>query len=145
MIRNLYVSSSNNKIIKNRVHKLVGLLKKELNFSIQLLFINFANGEEIHKINKKYLSHDYSTDIITFNYSGNHLELDGEIYISLDDALNSSQKYKVSLNSELKRLTIHGLLHLSGYNDIEKKDKKTMKTKENNLLNMYKFALLRYE
>ncbi len=145
MIRNLYVSSSNNKIIKNRVHKLVGLLKKELNFSIQLLFINFASGEEIHKINKKYLSHDYSTDIITFNYTGNHLELDGEIYISLDDALNSSQKYKVSLNSELKRLTIHGLLHLSGYNDIEKKDKKTMKTKENNLLNMYKFALLRYE
>ncbi len=145
MIRNLYVSSSNNKIIKNRVHKLVGLLKKELNFSIQLLFINFANGEEIHKINKKYLSHDYSTDIITFNYSGNHLELDGEICISLDDALNSSQKYKVSLNSELKRLTIHGLLHLSGYNDIEKKDKKRMKRKENNLLNMYKFALLKYE
>lgn len=145
MIRNLYVSSSNNKIIKNRVHKLVGLLKKELNFSIQLLFINFACGEEIHKINKKYLSHDYSTDIITFNYSGNHLELDGEICISLDDALNSSQKYKVSLNSELKRLTIHGLLHLSGYNDIEKKDKKRMKRKENNLLNMYKFALLKYE
>ncbi len=145
MIRNLHVSSSNNKIIKNRVHRLVGLLKNELNFSIQSLFINFAGGEEIHKINKKYLSHDYSTDIITFNYSGSHLELDGEIYISLDDALNSSQKYKVSLNSELKRLTIHGLLHLSGYNDIEKKDKKRMKTKENNLLNMYKFALLRYE
>lgn len=145
MIRNLYVSSSNNKIIKNQVHKLVGLLKKELNFSIQSLFINFTNGEEIHKINKKYLNHDYSTDIITFNYSGSYLELDGEIYISLDDALNSSQKYKVSLNSELKRLTIHGLLHLSGYYDIEKKDKKRMKTKENNLLNMYKFALLRYE
>lgn len=145
MIRNLHVSSSNNKIIKNRVHRLVGLLKNELNFSIQSLFINFASGEEIHKINKKYLSHDYSTDIITFNYSGSHLELDGEIYISLDDALNSSQKYKVSLNSELKRLTIHGLLHLSGYNDIEKKDKKRMKTKENNLLNMYKFALLKYE
>lgn len=145
MIRNLYVSSSNNKIIKNRVHKLVGLLKKELNFNIQSLFINFACGEEVHNINKKYLSHDYSTDIITFNYSGSHLELDGEIYISLDDALNSSQKYKVSLNSELKRLIIHGILHLSGYNDKDKKDKKRMKRKENNLLNMYKFALLRYE
>jgi len=131
--------------VKNRVHKLVGLLKNELNFSIQSLFINFISGEKIHEINKKYLDHDYSTDIITFNYSGSHLELDGEIYISLDDALNSSHKYKVSLNSELKRLIIHGILHLSGYNDKDKKNKKRMKRKENNLLNMYKFALLRYE
>ncbi len=145
MIRNLYVSSSNNKIIKNQVHKLVGLLKKELNFSIQSLFINFTNGEEIHIINKKYLNHDYSTDIITFNYSGSYLDLDGEIYISLDDALRLSHKYRVSLNSELRRLIIHGILHLSGYKDIDKKDKKKMKRKENNLLNMYKFVLLRYE
>jgi len=145
LIRNLYVSSSNNKIVKNRVHKLIGLLRNELGISIQSLFINFTSGEEIHKINKKYLHHDYSTDIITFNYSGSHLELDGEIFISLDDALNSSKKYKVSFNSELKRLIIHGILHLSGYDDIDKKVKKRMKRKENNLLNTYKFALLRYE
>lgn len=116
---------------------------EDLEFSIESLFINFITSEEIHNINKEFLNHDRSTDIITFNYSGSHFELDGEIFISIDDAKIFARKYNVSLSKEFTRLIIHGILHLKGYDDIIKKDRVKMKRIENNLTNKYIFALLR--
>ncbi len=142
MIKNLYVSSSTKKINKKRIHKLVGLLREDLEFSVESLFINFITSEEIHNINKEFLNHDRSTDIITFNYSGSHFELDGEIFISIDDAKIFARKYNVSLSKEFTRLIIHGILHLKGYDDIKKNDRVKMKRIENNLTNKYNFALL---
>ena len=142
MIKNLYVSSSTKRINKERVHKLVGLLKEELEFSVESLYINFITAEEIYNINKQFLKHDRSTDIITFNYSGSHFEIDGELFISIDDANISARKYKVSLSKEFTRLIIHGILHLKGYDDINNNDRVKMKRIENNLTNKYNFALL---
>ncbi|MCH8033883.1 MAG: rRNA maturation RNase YbeY [Bacteroidetes bacterium] len=142
MIKNLYVSSSNKKINKTRIHKLVGLLREDLEFSIESLFITFITANDIHNVNKEFLNHNCSTDIITFNYSGSHFELDGEIFISIDDAKISARKYKVSLSKEFTRLIIHGILHLKGYDDIKKNDRVKMKRIENNLTNIYNFALL---
>ncbi|UCH65059.1 MAG: rRNA maturation RNase YbeY [Ignavibacterium sp.] len=124
-------------------NKLVGLLRKDLDYSIQSLFINFIDNASIQKINKEYLNHNYSTDIITFNYSGSNVAFDGEIFISIDDAQLNAKKYKISLSKELKRLIIHGILHLKGYDDIKSDDRIIMKKKENYLLNKYNFTLLR--
>jgi len=143
LIKNLYISSTDKRVIKSRVHKLVGSLQKELEFSIDSIFINFVNSEEIHKINKEYLKHDYSTDIVTFNYSGSHINFDGEIFISVDDAIVSAKKYNTNLGNELSRLVIHGILHLKGYYDIKKSDRMKMKKLEDNLTMKYNFALLR--
>ena len=142
MIKNLYVSSSTKRINKARVHKLVGLLKEELEFIVESLYINFITPEEIYNINKKFLKHGSSTDIITFNYSGSHFEIDGELFISIDDANKNARKYKVSLSKEFTRLIIHGILHLKGYDDINNNDRAKMKRIENNLTNKYNFALL---
>lgn len=142
MIENLYVSSSTKKINRTRIHKLVGLLREDLEFSVESLFINFITSEEIHNINKEFLNHDISTDIITFNYSGSHFELDGEIFISIDDAKIFARKYNVSLSKEFTRLIIHSILHLKGYDDIKKNNRVKMKRIENNLTNKYNFALL---
>ncbi len=142
MIKNLYVSSSTKKINKKRIHKLVGLLREDLEFSVEYLFINFITSEEIYNINKEFLNHDRSTDIITFNYSGSHFELDGEIFISIDDAKIFARKYNVSLSKEFTRLIIHGILHLKGYDNIKKNNRVKMKRVENNLTNKYNFALL---
>ena len=125
------------------MHKLVGLLKEELNFSINSLYIHFIDSDLIQKINKEYLSHNYSTDIIAFNYSDSHLAFDAEIFISIDDAQLNARKYSVSLSKELIRLIIHGTLHLKGYDDMKSNDRTKMKKKENNLLNKYNFTLLR--
>ena len=131
-----------NKIKKSKVHDLIKSLSVELNFLVSNLEINFISGEYIHAINKSYLKHDYTTDIITFNYSDSLQQLDGEIFVSIDDALNNSKKFKVSLSEELVRLVIHGILHLLGYDDQNVTDKKIMKRLENKLLSKNNFILL---
>ena len=121
------------------IHKLINLLKKELNFTIKNLEISFVNSSEIVQVNSKHLHHNYSTDIITFNYSKPKSSLEGEILISLDDALENSKRFHTSFKRELIRLVIHGILHLLGYKDEKISEKKVMKTKENSLLRKYKF------
>jgi probable rRNA maturation factor len=138
VVRNLRVY--NNKVIKKlTIHKLINLLKKELNFTIKNLEISFVNSSEIIQLNSKYLHHKYSTDIITFDYSKPDSFLEGEILISLSDALDNSKKFRTPIKEELIRLVIHGVLHLLGYNDEKISEQKVMKTKENTLLRKYKF------
>ncbi|MFO7524276.1 MAG: rRNA maturation RNase YbeY [Ignavibacteriaceae bacterium] len=141
-MKNLSVNSTRLKINKMSVHKLVYVLSKELNFKIDSMEINFINSDQIKRINSEYLDHNNSTDIISFNYSGSNTFLDGELFISYQDAERNSKKYKVSLNKELNRLIIHGILHLVGYNDYTASGKKIMKTLENQLTYKNNFALL---
>ncbi len=142
MIKNLSVSSDYYLVNKRGVHKLIKSLKSDLGFEIESLNIHFINSETISELNTKYLNHKNSTDIITFNYSGKNKILDGEIFISVDDAKQNAGKYKVSLNNELIRLVIHGILHLCGYDDTIIQQKKIMKTVENRLTYKNNFALL---
>lgn len=141
MVKNLQISSDDKRINKFLLHSLVSSLKKEFRFSITNMEINFVGEMEIKKINNKYLDHNYSTDIITFDYSGSKKSLESEIYISIDDAASNAKKYKVSFNDEIIRLVIHGILHLLGYTDHTKGTKKVMKRLENQLFNKYKLRL----
>ena len=141
-MKNLHIYSVQKKIKKSKVHDLIKSLSVELNFLVSNIEINFISGEDIHAINKSYLKHDYTTDIITFNYSDSLQQIDGEIFISIDDALSNSKKFKVTLSDELIRLVIHGILHLLGYDDQNLTDKKIMKRLENKLLSKNNFILL---
>ncbi len=144
MIKNLSINNSTNyKLSKRDIHKIVGLLKKELKFSISFLEITFVNEKLIIDINKKYLNHNYNTDIIAFNYSEENFILDGEIFISLDDAYSNSHRFKTTLNKEIIRLVSHGILHLLGYNDIENDDRKKMKKVENYLVKKFSELFIR--
>ena len=137
MLKNLTVNSEENyHINKKSVHSVVGRVKKELGFSISFLQINFVSSQYIKKLNAEYLRHKGSTDIITFNYSGDNEILDGECFISVEDAGENAKKYKVSFDNELIRLIVHGILHLVGFDDIEKKDKLRMKEEENRLVEL---------
>lgn len=141
-MKNLHIYSVQKKIKKSKVHDLIKSLSVELNFLVSNLEINFISGEDIHAMNKSYLKHDYTTDIITFNYSDSLQQIDGEIFISIDDALSNSKKFRVTLSDELVRLVIHGILHLLGYDDQNLTDKKIMKRLENKLLSKNNFILL---
>ncbi len=140
-MKNLNVLSDDGIVIKKIVvHRLVAKLKETLNFKLENLLIVFVNSNSILKINKQYLKHNYTTDIITFNYSKESNMFDGEIYISVLDAQNNAKRYNVTLNSEIIRLIIHGILHLLGYDDIDRKDKLVMKKMENLLVDkLYNF------
>ena len=139
MVKNLSVYCNKKYgIDKKSIHSLIKELKTILNFEIRIFEINFITSEDIININTQYLGHKNSTDIITFNYSGENNNFDGEIYISLEDALENSKKFKVSFDNEIIRLVIHGVLHMLGYDDIKATDKKKMKVLENSLVARFK-------
>ncbi|MDR0422083.1 MAG: rRNA maturation RNase YbeY [Proteiniphilum sp.] len=76
----------------------------------------FCSDEKILEVNRRYLQHDFYTDIITFDYSEDD-RISGDIFISLETVLSNSQQYGVSFEEELNRVIIHGILHLCGLND----------------------------
>jgi len=141
-LNNLHVYFVTKNLKKRKIHNLIKSLSIELNFSISNLEINFISEKSILDINKQYLKHNYTTDIVTFNYSSVVKDIDAEIFISIDDALVNSKKFKVTLSDELIRLIIHGVLHLLGYDDQTSSDKKIMKRLENKLLSRNNFILL---
>jgi probable rRNA maturation factor len=96
----------------------------------------FCSDDYLLSINKKYLKHDYSTDIITFDL-GEKDRIVADIYISADRARENAKHFKVSFHSEIVRLLIHGALHLSGFNDKTSKDYQRMKKLEMTYLKQY--------
>ena len=93
----------------------------------------FCSDNYILDINQKYLSHDYFTDIITFNYNKDNI-ISGDIFISVDTVFNNSKIYKQTFETELHRVMIHGILHLLGYDDHTETDIANMRKAENDSL-----------
>jgi len=113
------------KEVKNLIEKVIRKMNKipgDLNFII-------TNDKIVRKLNVKYLGHNYFTDVIAFDYSENEI-LNGEVYISKDTVKRNAVKYKVSLNSEILRVMIHGTLHLCGMDDKSKEEKNIMRKLE---------------
>lgn len=142
-MKHLRIYSNYKTIEKKKLHQYVKFITQHLNLSIVSLEINFIDSESIKEINKKFLSHDYSTDIITFNYSDSQNTIDGEIFISVDDAKENAKKFNVKFEEEIGRLVAHGILHLIGFDDTTPDKRKKMKNRENQLLKKYKFILLK--
>ena len=92
-----------------------------------------VDDEQILELNKQYLNHDFTTDVITFDFDEDSIA--GEIYISVDTADRQAKEYGVSLKNELKRLSIHGVLHLIGYDDDTDEKREIMHQLENKYLN----------
>lgn len=99
--------------------------------------INFiiCSDSYIHSVNKRYLHHNYPTDVISFNYSELKL-ISGDIFVSIDTALYNSRKFNRPLNEELFRYMIHGLLHNIGYDDKTSKLRLNMRRKEDYYLQL---------
>ena len=114
------------KIIKNWLNSVAKQEGKEVG---ELNYL-FVDDHEILKYNKKYLKHDYYTDIITFDDSENQ-KICGDIIISIERVAENAKKYNVETNNELNRVMLHGLLHLIGYDDKKQKDAKEIIEKEN--------------
>ena len=100
------------------------------------LVFNFCSDESLSKINKEFLNHDTLTDVITFDYSTLN-EISGEIFISIDRVRENASEFQESFEQELKRVMIHGLLHLCGYNDKTVKEKMLMSDRENYYLDSF--------
>jgi rRNA maturation RNase YbeY len=102
---------------KKVINSLKNVFKYENLRSNVFVNIIYITDKEILKINRKYLKHNSTTDVITFFLGDEKNTLEGEIYISIDTAIKQAKQYKVSLTNEIKRLAVHGALHLIGYDD----------------------------
>ena len=95
----------------------------------------FGSDELLSDLKKKYFNKNHLTDVIAFRLNENdESDLEGEIYISLPRSVENAVKFNEPLNRELGRLLVHGGLHLMGYEDESKNDKKAMTEKENKYL-----------
>ncbi|UBZ08816.1 rRNA maturation RNase YbeY [Salegentibacter mishustinae] len=96
----------------------------------------FCDDHYLYKINLKFLDHDTYTDIISFDNSEGD-ELNGDIFISTDRVTENAKEYNVDFSDELKRVMIHGILHLCGYGDKTKSEAALMRQKEDEKIALF--------
>jgi len=96
----------------------------------------FCDDEYLLDINKRFLNHDYYTDIISFdNTMGT--EINGDIFISIERVKDNASEFSVTFVEELHRVIIHGVLHFCGYKDKSDSEEKEMRAKENEKLRLF--------
>lgn len=95
----------------------------------------FCDDEKILEVNRRFLGHDYFTDIITFDYSRGRT-ISGDIYISLDTVRSNADAVGATFSRELHRVIIHGILHLCGINDKGPGEREIMERHEDAALDM---------
>ena len=113
------------------IYALIKNIFKTEKIDFDSVTIILSNKELLNKLKKDYFKLDHYTDVIAFNLEDENEKIQGEIYISIDDVLENSTIYKVTFNKEFKRVLIHGVLHLIGYNDISDEEKNKMRELEN--------------
>jgi len=97
----------------------------------------FCSDDYLLEINKQYLDHDYYTDIITFDNSEEEGKIEGDIYVSVDRVKENAIEFGANFETELRRVLIHGLLHLMNYTDTSEELKAQMRAKEDECLLIY--------
>jgi rRNA maturation RNase YbeY len=101
-------------------------------FAVSVVFVG---SRFIRQINRRFLDHDYVTDVIAFSLRDG-VGVDGELYVNLDRARSQARDYGVSFSEETQRLLVHGILHLLGYKDHTPRTKSRMKAREDSILSL---------
>ena len=96
----------------------------------------FCSDQFLLELNQKYLQHQHLTDILTFDQSDTPQIVSGDIYISIERVQENAGLYNVSTEQELKRVMVHGILHLMGYNDKTPEQQAEMRKKEEAYLSL---------
>jgi len=119
----------------NYTHWLTRVLKSEDKSIGQINYI-FCSDEYLYNLNHKFLNHDTLTDIITFDYSDNSV-ISGDIYISVERVKENAFVLNEKFDKELKRVMVHGLLHMIGFNDKTTLEKSEMRRLEEEKIIMF--------
>ncbi|MDC0152537.1 rRNA maturation RNase YbeY [bacterium] len=123
------------------VKDLCTIVLKDSNYDAISLNIIFSDDTNLSRLKLKYFNEDVLTDVLAFPLQ-NDTKLEAEIYISYDRAITSSKEFNVSLNSELIRLIVHGILHLLGYRDNNDELKKVMFDKQESIVDTCKINIV---
>jgi probable rRNA maturation factor len=125
------INETDAEIDQRRVQKLIAhILESEGLMPETILNIVFTDNTYIQELNKKFLDRDRPTDVLSFNlhteYLPRELQILGDVYISVEKALEQAEDFQVQLQDELERLVTHGILHLIGYEHDKSDERKHM-------------------
>lgn len=102
---------------------------KEEQYELGDICLVFCSDLELLEMNKTYLQHDYFTDILTFDYCFDSV-VSGDLFISIDRIIDNAILLEEAYFKELKRVCVHGVLHLCGYKDKTEAESKIMRDRE---------------
>lgn len=102
---------------------------KEEQYELGDICLVFCSDLELLEMNKTYLQHDYFTDILTFDYCFDSV-VSGDLFISIDRIIDNAILLEEAYFKELKRVCVHGVLHLCGYKDKTDAESKIMRDRE---------------
>ena len=119
-----------------RISRWIRAVAAEYGFGVGNLNYIFCSDERELEVNRSFLGHDYYTDVITFDYSTPSV-ISGDIFISLDTVRSNAEQVGAGFEDELRRIIIHGALHLTGQGDKTPETKVQMTDKENRALGIY--------
>ena len=135
------------KIDLRLLEKIAAAALMELKIQEADLGIVLVGAKEMASLNEKFLQHEGPTDVITFDYSGqgestvrspqptvHRSKVHGEIFICVPEAERQAKEFGTDWFSEVARYVIHGILHLSGHDDLQSVARKKMKRAENRLV-----------
>ncbi len=133
-------------LTRSEIHTYLKRIAAILSLNDVSLSLILTDNEYIHGINRKYLQRDRPTDVISFSYRDDPFPLSegmvehlGDIYLSLEMALENSGAYDVAFIDEVKRLMVHGILHLIGYDhELSDEEDRKMREKEETILKLLK-------
>lgn len=96
----------------------------------------FCSAERLLAMNRQYLGHDYYTDVITFDYSDRRgtRTISGDVFIDVETVADNARRYGVSRLDEMRRVIVHGVLHLCGQGDKTPRTNAQMHRKEDKYL-----------
>ena len=118
---------------ERRVSRWIRAVAAGYGFGVGNIHYIFCSDERELAVNREFLGHDYYTDVITFDYS-TPSTLNGDIFISLDTVRSNADMVHTSFDDELRRILIHGVLHLTGQGDKTPETKAQMTEKEEKAL-----------
>lgn len=122
----------NRKAVRRWLSNVISSRDKELGD----LSVVLCSDDYLLDVNNQYLDHNYYTDIITFDYTEKDV-VGGDLLISYDRVKENAKQEGVLIQHELRRVMVHGVLHLLGLKDKTKKEAKTMRDAEDVALKMF--------
>lgn len=133
---NFFCNSSEKIKDKTKLKTWIKKCVQHENFKVGSINYIFCTDDYLLEVNKKFLNHDYYTDIITFDYTEKPI-ISGDLFISTERVLDNATQLNFPFENELKRVMIHGIIHLFGFQDKTKNEKVVMTQKENFYLKFF--------
>jgi len=125
---------------QSSAQSLLSLIEEHEEVTYSFVELVYVDEEEIVRINKEHLDRDYITDIISFRYDeqpGSDKNIEGTLFCCAPRILEQAGEFEEPASKEFKRILIHGLLHLIGYDDQTNDEKNTMTALEDKYLSLF--------